>query len=87
MQQAADEANRTIAVLSQKYLESTFTQPEWAATFAQDPQGKKQKLIPISSHAGTGLSDLECFLECLHGIALRNGYRDPPPWAVRDVRT
>ncbi len=47
MQQAATEANQTIAVLSQKYLESTFTQPEWAAAFAQDPQGKKQKLIPI----------------------------------------
>jgi hypothetical protein len=47
MQRAATEANRTIAVLSQKYLESAFTQPEWAAAFAQDPQGKKQKLIPV----------------------------------------
>jgi internalin A len=47
MQRAATEANRTIAVLSQKYLESSFTQPEWAAAFAQDPQGKKQKLIPV----------------------------------------
>jgi hypothetical protein len=47
MQRAATEANHTIAVLSQKYLESTFTQPEWAAAFAQDPQGKKQKLIPV----------------------------------------
>ena len=34
-------------MLSQKYLESSFTQPEWAAAFAQDPQGKKQKLIPV----------------------------------------
>jgi internalin A len=47
MQNAATIANRTIAVLSPKYLESSFTQPEWAAAFAQDPQGKKQKLIPI----------------------------------------
>jgi TIR domain len=47
MQRAAIEANRTIAVLSQKYLESTFTQPEWAAAFAQDPQGKTRKLIPV----------------------------------------
>jgi len=47
MQQAASTANRTIAVLSQKYLESSFTAPEWAAAFAQDPQGRKQKLIPI----------------------------------------
>jgi TIR domain len=47
MQRAATEANHTIAVLSQKYLESVFTQPEWAAAFAQDPQGKRQKLIPV----------------------------------------
>ena len=47
MQRAATEANQTIAVLSQKYLDSSFTQPEWAAAFAQDPQGKKQKLIPV----------------------------------------
>ena len=46
MQQAASTADRTIAVLSQKYLKSAFT-PEWAAAFAQDPQGRKQKLIPI----------------------------------------
>jgi internalin A len=42
MQNAATIANRTIAVLSQKYLESSFTASEWAAAFAQDPQGKKQ---------------------------------------------
>jgi hypothetical protein len=47
MQRAATEASRTIAVLSQKYLESAFTQPEWAAAFAQDPQGKTRKLIPV----------------------------------------
>ncbi len=43
----AAEANRTIAVLSQKYLDSTFTQPEWAAAFKEDPEGKTQKLIPV----------------------------------------
>jgi internalin A len=47
MQRAASTADHTIAVLSQKYLESSFTAPEWAAAFAQDPQGRKQKLIPI----------------------------------------
>ena len=47
MQRAATEANRTIAVLSPKYLESSFAASEWAAAFAQDPQGRKQKLIPI----------------------------------------
>jgi hypothetical protein len=47
MHRAATEANRTIAVLSQKYLESTFTNPERAAAFAQDPEGKIGKLIPV----------------------------------------
>jgi len=47
MQNAATMANRTIAVLSPKYLESSFTQPEWAAAIAQDPTGRKQKLMPV----------------------------------------
>lgn len=37
----------TIAVLSENYLSSNFTQPEWAAAFAADPTGFKKKLIPI----------------------------------------
>ncbi|MCD4845339.1 MAG: toll/interleukin-1 receptor domain-containing protein [Methanosarcinales archaeon] len=37
MQQAATETNRTIAVLSQDYLNAEYTQPEWAAAFNQDP--------------------------------------------------
>jgi internalin A len=47
MQNVATIADRTIAVLSQKYLESSFTASEWAAAFAQDPQGRKQKLVPV----------------------------------------
>ncbi len=47
MQKAASEARRTIAVLSETYLKSEFTQPEWAAAFAQDPTGKHRKLIPV----------------------------------------
>lgn len=47
MQKAASEANKTIAVLSEDYLKSAFTQPEWAAAFAQDPQGQKGTLIPV----------------------------------------
>ena len=47
MQQAASQAERTIAVLSETYLNSQFTQPEWAAAFAQDPTGEKRLLIPI----------------------------------------
>jgi hypothetical protein len=47
MQNAATIAEHTIAVLSQKYLESSFTASEWAAALAQDPQGRKQKLVPV----------------------------------------
>ncbi|MBI3697510.1 MAG: TIR domain-containing protein, partial [Acidobacteria bacterium] len=47
MQKAASEAQRTIAVLSPDYLTSLFTQPEWAAAFAQDPTGEKGTLLPV----------------------------------------
>ena len=47
MQKAATKAKRTIIVLSPGYLVSQFTQPEWAAAFAQDPLGEKGLLIPI----------------------------------------
>jgi hypothetical protein len=47
MQQATAEADITIPVMSEAYLKSQYTQPEWATAFAQDPQGKKRKLIPV----------------------------------------
>jgi tetratricopeptide (TPR) repeat protein len=47
MQQAAIEGSRTIAVLSPDYLAAMFTQPEWAAAFAQDPTGEKGTLLPV----------------------------------------
>lgn len=47
MQQAAEATHKTIAVLSQNYLDAEFTQPEWAAAFVRDPQGKEQTLIPV----------------------------------------
>jgi hypothetical protein len=47
MQQAAVETEKTLVVLSPAYLESEFTRPEWAAAFAQDPQGKARKLVPV----------------------------------------
>jgi TIR domain len=37
MQKAASGTENTIVVLSPAYLQSEFTQPEWAAAFAQDP--------------------------------------------------
>lgn len=47
MDKAAKLASRTIAVLSPDYLTSQFTQPEWAAAFAQDPTGAKGILVPV----------------------------------------
>ena len=47
MQRAAAESQKTIAVLSESYLKSSFTQPEWAAAFASDPQSIERELIPV----------------------------------------
>ncbi|MEM6835243.1 MAG: TIR domain-containing protein [Cyanobacteria bacterium P01_C01_bin.120] len=47
MQRVAAETQKTIAVLSDTYLKSAFTQPEWAAAFAQDPSALERKLIPV----------------------------------------
>jgi predicted ATPase len=47
MQEATREATRTIAVLSEAYLKSLFTQPEWAAAFLKDPTGEKRILVPV----------------------------------------
>src|ERR1700680_4246311 len=47
MQEAAAQTDFTIAVVSEAYLKAEFTQTEWAAAFAQDPTGKKRKLIPV----------------------------------------
>ncbi len=47
MQSAAADCERTIAVLSPDYLASSFTAPEWAAAFSQDPTGEKGILLPV----------------------------------------
>ncbi len=47
MQKGAERSERTIAVLSPNYLRSQFTQPEWAAAFAQDPAGQRRTLVPV----------------------------------------
>jgi hypothetical protein len=47
MQRAVVESKRTIAVLSETYLKSAFTQPEWAAAFVSDPQSIDRKLLPV----------------------------------------
>jgi TIR domain len=47
MQRAAEEALKTIAVLSPAYLKSAFAAPEWAARFAEDPKGSGRSLVPV----------------------------------------
>ncbi len=47
MHKAIKETERIILVLSQDFLNSDFTAPEWAAVFAQDPTGVKGKILPI----------------------------------------
>jgi len=41
------QAQRTVAVLSPDYLAALYTQPEWAAAFAQDPTGSRDTLLLI----------------------------------------
>lgn len=47
MSRAISANSRTVAVLSQSYLDATFTHPEWAGAFANDPLGAQRKLIPV----------------------------------------
>lgn len=47
MQKGAKFAHHTLALISENYLASLFTQPEWAAAFGADPTGTLRKLIPI----------------------------------------
>jgi len=47
MDRAVANSDRTIAVVSENFLRSTFTTPEWAAAFAKDPDGAARKLVPV----------------------------------------
>lgn len=47
MDEAIQNSQRTIAVLSPSYLNAVFTQPEWRAAFAQDPTSNKGVLLPV----------------------------------------
>ena len=47
MHRAAKGASRTIAVLSSKYQEAMYTQPEWSSALVDDPTGQERLLVPI----------------------------------------
>ena len=46
MQDGTERAARTIAVLSDEYLESVYGSAEWLAAWAADPAGAQRKLLP-----------------------------------------
>ncbi|MBL8658811.1 MAG: tetratricopeptide repeat protein [Rhodospirillales bacterium] len=77
MQQAAAQAERTIAVLSPAYLASRFTAPEWAAAFAKDPTGRLGLLLPVRVRECelTGLLPQIVYIDLL-GLEDRNAARD-----------
>lgn len=43
----ATSSRRTIAVLSNKYRTSAFSEAEWRAAFAKDPTGERGLLVPV----------------------------------------
>src|SRR5215475_9003810 len=47
MQAGTHAAARTIAVLSDSYLESVYGGAEWQAAWARDPAGAGRKLLPV----------------------------------------
>jgi TIR domain-containing protein len=94
MNDAARNARKTIMVLSEKYLEAHFIQPEWASRFASDPTGMGKELIPIRVKpcTPTGLlkplifidlvgveSELEAVITLLSGIIDASGRTTAKP--------
>ena len=47
MHTAMNQAERTIAVLSDSYLKSQFAKSEWQNAFRLDPTGEKGLLVPV----------------------------------------
>lgn len=45
MNEALQQCEKVIAVLSEDYLQANFTQPEWRSAFADDPQGERRRLV------------------------------------------
>jgi len=47
MQQAVQQADRTIAVVSSEYFGSQFGEAEWRVAFGRDPTGESGVLVPV----------------------------------------
>src|SRR4051812_21191211 len=50
MDDALQRAARVILVLSDSFMDAVYTQPEWAAKFADDPRGLRRSLLPVMVH-------------------------------------
>ncbi len=99
MQKAAASAQRTIAVLSQDYLNSVCAASEWGAAFAQDSMGTQRKLIPVRVRDCTpegllktivfinlvGLNRVEAARVLLRGIKAGRQRQPPVRFPVRKV--
>ena len=51
MDEAAQQAERTLLVLSTAYQTSEYTHIEWAAALRSDPSGKKKRVLPVRIEA------------------------------------
>ncbi|MBW4516050.1 MAG: TIR domain-containing protein [Timaviella obliquedivisa GSE-PSE-MK23-08B] len=47
MDKAAKQSHKTIAVLSDHYLQAAYTQSEWTTAFAKDPTGENRSLLTV----------------------------------------
>ncbi|HKV95803.1 MAG TPA: toll/interleukin-1 receptor domain-containing protein [Candidatus Angelobacter sp.] len=47
MQDALKNTAKMVLVLSEDYLNSSFTAAEWSAVFATDPAAKERKIVPV----------------------------------------
>jgi tetratricopeptide (TPR) repeat protein len=99
MQQGAADTTQTLAILSNDYLTAEYTNPEWAAAFVKDPQGKQRSLIPVRISAChpkgllesiiyidlVGLSELPARQSLLTGVTNRAKPVEPPSFPMSNV--
>ncbi len=69
MMEAAEEADLTLALVSENYLKSEFTPSGWAAAFAQCAKGIRSKLVPVHV-AECKLPKLVAQIACIDFVGL-----------------
>jgi len=51
MNRATKQTERTLVVLSERYLQSGFGEAEWAEAFGRDPTGEEGLVVPVRIEA------------------------------------